>query len=174
MNTDMKTESENRKRNRKWESGKVGKWALAHFPALRTFSPAHLLTCGFIAAALLFCAPARAQVGLPVRVYQLGETVSAPVVTNITTTVVTLFSTNKAQLDGKVLNRFVQNHGTVPVLYAINFTNVSATAYHGVIAPGVALRDGLGSVVDFSAIRFPVSFRTESGSAEITIVEIKQ
>lgn len=118
--------------------------------------------------------PASAQQGIPVRVYQLGEVVSAPYITNITTSVTTLFSTNRAILDGKVLHRFVQNNGTVPVLYAINYTNVSATAYHGILAPGVSLRDGLGSVVDLSAVRFPVSFRTESGSSEISIIEMKQ
>lgn len=138
---------------------------------------ARWLAAGALAFALLtshLALSALAADGPLVRVNHLGDTVAAPYVTNVSTTVITLFSTNKSELNGRVLVRTVQNNGTTPVLYAINFTNVSATAYHGIIAPGVASRDGLGSVLDLSAIRYPVSFRTESGSSEISIVEIRQ
>jgi hypothetical protein len=112
-----------------------------------------------------------------VKVQQGAEGVSAPALVTVTnTSVVTVFgsTTNDSVTAGRVLFRSIQNVGTVPILYRINSTNVSVTNYHGVIAGGTTNRDGLGSVLDLSRIRWPVSLRTEGGGGQVSVVELTQ
>lgn len=128
---------------------------------------------------LFLCAwCAQAADGPLVRVNHLGDTVTSPAAgigyTNVTTSVLTLFSTNASRSADRVLFRQVQNMGTVPVMYAINSTNVLTNSLHGVIAAGTAIRDGLGGRVDLSAFPYPISFRTASGNADIAVIEVRQ
>lgn len=125
------------------------------------------------ALALAGTPPTRGQA--VVREDHLANAVSSPLlVTATATNVVTLFSTNASRTAGRVLLRTVQNVGTVPVLYLIGSTNVSATNYHGVLAGGAAARDGLGSLLDLSRAPWPVSFQCESNSTVLCGVELTQ
>lgn len=67
--------------------------------------------------------------------------------------------------------RLLQNVGLVPVLYCLGGT-ASAANYHGVLAPGLAVRDGLGSVVNLTAWRGSVSIAVESGTGTVVAVEV--
>lgn len=125
---------------------------------------------GMIGAAVCVALVAGAQTMM--RVQQLASGWSAPAIVQVTTNPVTVLSTNTLRADGGVLCRFVQNVGTLPVLYLIGATNISATNYHGVIAGGQANRDGLGSVLDLSRTSWPVTFMTESATGRVSVVEM--
>jgi hypothetical protein len=110
-----------------------------------------------------------------VKIQKKAEAIAAPQVLVIASTnVVTVFGTNNVTTTGRILYRSIQNTGVVPFLYTINSTNVSITNYHGVVAGGSIIRDGLGSIVDFSKIPYPVSLTTESGATTAAIVEETQ
>jgi hypothetical protein len=109
-----------------------------------------------------------------VQVQHLAEGVSAPQVVTVTTNVVTVYSNRTGVAYGRVLGRTIQNCGTNAFLYLIGSTNVSATNYHGVVAGGSAVRDGLGSILDLSRVTAPVSMRCESGTTEIAVIELTQ
>lgn len=132
----------------------------------------------FLLSVALLVAPILASAQVFVRIANQGETVSAPTAgigyTNIGTSAITLFSTNASRSAGRVLMREVRNMGTVPVMYAINNTNVATNSLHGVLAAGTAIRDGLGGVRDFSAVPFPITFRTATGNADVSILEVTQ
>lgn len=110
-----------------------------------------------------------------VRVDQVSRAVSAPSVVTVTGTAQYVFTTNPSVTDGRVLSRTIQNTGTAPVLYAIG-TVVSSTNYHGVLAGGLADRDGLGSLLDLS--RFPgrvsVMVEGEEVTGTVALVELTQ
>jgi hypothetical protein len=139
------------------------------------FSPFLLCSLALLLLGAL-CAPAAD--GPMVRINHLGDTVSSPRpgigYTNVGTSVITLFTTNAARQATRTLVREVRNMGTFAVMYAINNTNVSTNSLHGVIAPGTAIRDGLGGKLDLSAVPYPVSFRTATGDADLAILEVKQ
>jgi acetyl-CoA carboxylase carboxyltransferase component len=110
-----------------------------------------------------------------VRVQKKAEACASPQVLTVNSSgVVTVFGTNNATQLGRILYRSIQNTGVVPFLYTINSTNVSTSNYHGVVAGGQVIRDGLGSIVDFSKIPYPVSMTTESGSTTVAVVELTQ
>lgn len=110
-----------------------------------------------------------------VKIQKKAEAIASPQVLVISSTnVVTVFGTNNAVQLGRILYRSIQNTGVVPFLYTINSTNVTITNYHGVVAGGSTLRDGLGSIVDFSKIPYPISLTTESGATTIAVVELTQ
>lgn len=100
---------------------------------------------------------------------------SAPTnIVAVSTTPTAIFSSNTSLDQGRVLMRTVQNVGTVAVLYSINSTNVSSSAYHGVIAAGSVARDGIGSVLDLARVPFPIYVATESGTSSVVAVELTQ
>ena len=57
--------------------------------------------------------------------------------------------------------RFLQNLGTSPVKYAVN-TAASSGTFHGVLAGGNAVDDGLGSILDFSKVKGDVYVYSDS------------
>jgi len=67
--------------------------------------------------------------------------------------------------------RFIQNVGTVPLLYCLGGT-ASVTNYHGIIAAGTVARDGLGSVAHLENWRGSVSVAVESGTGAWVAVEV--
>jgi len=147
------------------------KWALRSF-----LPPLYLLTLS-LTLSIPFLSPLRAAEGTLVRLNNIAKTVSSPLVQSVppgTNNIVTLFSLNTAEFDGRTILRTVQNTGICPVLYSINTTNVSTTNYHGILACGSAARDGLGSVLDLSNIPFPVSFYTETATGVLAVVELTQ
>jgi hypothetical protein len=110
-----------------------------------------------------------------VKIQGKAEGFSLPLVLTISSTnITTLFSTNQATSLGRILLRTVQNTGTNACLYTIGVTNVSGTNYHGVLAGGSALRDGLGSILNLQHVPWPVSFTTESGTTTIAAIELTQ
>jgi hypothetical protein len=122
--------------------------------------------------------PSRAQVDEPagafVRVDELARQVDPPSVVTVTTNAQTVITGNTATGEGRVLLRTVQNTGTNAVLFAINAT-VSLTNYHGILAGGVAVRDGLGSVLDLSrAGTAYLSVMTASGTSVVAIANLTQ
>ena len=108
-----------------------------------------------------------------VRVQHLAADVTAPQLTTVTTNAQTLFTERESPQNGRVLIRTLQNTGTTPVLYALNST-ASATNYHGILAAGLVVRDGLGSVVDLSNWRGTVSVVTETGTSVVSVFELTQ
>lgn len=74
-------------------------------------------------------------------------------------------------LFGATVTRTIQNCGTVPIYYCLGGT-ASSTNYHGILAGGVAEKDGLGSVVNISAWPGAVSLKTEAGTATVVITEL--
>lgn len=127
---------------------------------------------------LLLACLVTASAQVMVRVDGTGNAVSSPLpgigYTNIGTSALTLFSTNASRSAGRVIFREVRNMGTVPIMYAVNNTNVATNSLHGVIAAGTAIRDGLGGKVDFTAVPYPITFRTATGNADIAILEVTQ
>ena len=122
---------------------------------------------------LLAVYPSLAQPSALVREHHLAETVAAPSLVTVSSTPQSVFATNNAIAAGRVLLRTIQNCGTNAVLYAIG-TTVATTNYHGVLAGGAAVRDGLGTVLDVSRIKVPVSLMTESGTSVCALVELTQ
>jgi hypothetical protein len=108
-----------------------------------------------------------------VRVDALSTNVVAPHVVTVTTDAQYVFTASTVRADGRVIARVIQNTGTVPVLYAIGSV-ASTTSYHGILAGGNAIRDGLGSVVDLSKYSGQVSLITASGSSTVCLVELQQ
>jgi hypothetical protein len=109
-----------------------------------------------------------------VKVDHLAKAVKAPQVLTIGTSVTLVFTNNESTTEGRIIVRTLQNTGTVPLLYAINQSDVTTASYHGVIAPGSVARDGLGSIVDFSHIPYRVAVKTESSSTTVALVDITQ
>jgi len=129
-----------------------------------------------LAFGLEFVAAAQPAPGALVRVNAKAEAVAAPQILTVSNAVVTVFGTNNSTSGGRVLLRTFQNTGTNALLYLINPTNaVSSTNYHGVLAGGVSVRDGLGSVLDLSKVPYPVSLITESANGTtVAVVELTQ
>jgi hypothetical protein len=125
---------------------------------------------------LAFAATAQPAPGALVRVNAKAEAVAVPQILAVSNAVVTVFGTNNSTSGGRVLLRTLQNTGTNAVLYLINpSSTVSSTNYHGVLAGGVAVRDGLGSVLDLSKVPYPVSLITESANGTtVAVVELTQ
>lgn len=96
--------------------------------------------------------------------------VSEPVIISTTTNAV-VFDATVSTGPENTRTRTVQNVGTVPVLYRLGGT-ASDTEYHGVLAPGSAARDGLGSVLDVSTWRGSVSIAVESGTGVVVATEV--
>lgn len=128
-----------------------------------------------LAALLAGMVEAAGQAGALVRVNQLGTGVSAPLLVTVTNNaVVTVLSTNESTTAGRVVLRTIQNVGTNPVLYCIASTNVSPTNFHGVLAGGSGMRDGLGSLLDVSRVPWPISLKCETGFTVIAVTEVTQ
>jgi len=109
-----------------------------------------------------------------VRIDDASRTVVAPSIVTVTTDAQYVFTANTTYLNfGRVLKRAIQNTGTNAVLYAIGSV-ASTSNYHGILAGGTAVRDGLGSVVDLSSYPGQVSIVTESGSSTVALVELQQ
>lgn len=68
--------------------------------------------------------------------------------------------------------KMVQNNGTNALLYGIGVVPTTSS-YHGTIAGGTRARDGLGTSVDFSAVSVPIYVITESGTTEISVLELR-
>lgn len=110
-----------------------------------------------------------------VEIMDLASAVSNPQIVNVTNNaVVTVFANNPSRSKGRVILRTIQNTGTVPFLYLINSTNVSTANYHGVVAGGALVRDGLGSILDLSKISYPISLTTETGGTTVSVIELTQ
>jgi hypothetical protein len=88
-------------------------------------------------------------------------------VTSATTTVPAITNT----LTSVTTTRTIQNCGTNAILFCLGGA-VATTNYHGVIAGGNAVRDGLGSVLDISRWPGAVSLMTESGSSTAVITTL--
>ena len=122
-----------------------------------------------------------------VKIQQKAEAYSGVLLLTITNTVATTIWTNanNSVTQGRILYRGIQNTGTNAFLYLIvgpnlagstnaALTNVSSTNYTGVVAGGLATRDGVGGIVDLSKVPWPVSVITESGVTAISAVELTQ
>lgn len=113
-------------------------------------------------------------VGQPfVRIDAISRSVVAPQVVTVTTAAQYVFTSNPSHDAGRVVSRYMQNTGTVPVIYAIGSV-ASTTSYHGILAAGTVVRDGLGSGVDLSRYPGQVSVVTASGSSTVCLVELQQ
>ena len=108
-----------------------------------------------------------------VRVQQLSTAIIPPSIITVSNGAQYVFTASTVRADGRVLFRSMQNTGTNAVIYAIGSV-ASTSSYHGVIAGGSAVRDGLGSVVDLSRYPGQISVITESGTSTIAIVELQQ
>jgi Zn-dependent alcohol dehydrogenase len=115
-----------------------------------------------------------AQNGAIVRVNHLAEEVSAPRVLTVSNGVVNVFSNNASRTDGRTIVRTIQNTGTNALFYCIGNTNVTATNYHGILAAGSAMRDGLGSIGSFHATSTPIYIRSVTNWTEVAVVELTQ
>ena len=96
--------------------------------------------------------------------------VTEPVIISTTTNAV-VFDATVSTGPERIRQRTIQNVGTVAVLYRLGGT-ASDTEYHGVLAPGSAARDGLGSVLDVSNWRGTVSIAVESGTGVVVATEV--
>ena len=76
-----------------------------------------------------------------------------------------------SSLFGATVTRTIQNCGTNAILYCLGGT-VATTNYHGAIAGGNAVRDGLGSVLEISKWPGTVSMMTENGTATAAVTEL--
>lgn len=99
------------------------------------------------------------------------NSVSSPTIVSTTSNTVALAANVTAGGYENVRLRLIQNIGTVPVLYCLGGT-ASASNYHGVLAPGIAARDGLGSVLDLTSWKGSVSVAVESGTGSVSTVEV--
>ena len=63
--------------------------------------------------------------------------------------------------------RFMQNCGTVPVKYLISNEDAAADKFHGIIAGGSVVDDGLGSIVDLSRFKGRVSIFGVGGNPRV-------
>ena len=128
---------------------------------------------GLVAGAMLAAVAASGQV--QVQIQQKAEAYTAPKLLTVTNgAVTTVFTTNNVLTRGRILYRGIQNTGTNAFLYLIGSTNVSSTNFTGVVAGGLAVRDGCGSMVDLSRVPRPVSLTTESGATTVSVVELTQ
>ena len=128
---------------------------------------------GLVAGVMLAAVAASGQV--QVQVQQKAEAYTAPKLLTVTNgPVTTVFTTNNVLTHGRILYRGIQNTGTNAFLYLIGSTNVSSTNFTAVVAGGLAVRDGRGSIVDLSRVPWPVSLTTESGATTISVVELTQ
>ena len=128
---------------------------------------------GMVAGVMLAAGAASGQV--QVQIQQKAEAYTAPKLLTVTNgPVTTVFTTNNVLTHGRILYRGIQNTGTNAFLYLIGSTNVSSTNFTGVVAGGLAVRDGRGSIVDLSRVPWPVSLTTESGATTISVVELTQ
>jgi hypothetical protein len=108
-----------------------------------------------------------------VRVQHIAEAVSAPSVVTVSGTAQYVFTATAVRDGGRVVCRTIQNCGTNAVFYAIGAV-ATTSAYHGIIAGGSSVKDGLGSVVDLSRYTGQVSLITASGSSDCALTELTQ
>ena len=124
---------------------------------------------------LALAAGIASSLGQAVVIQQKAEAYTAPRLLTVTNAAVTtVFTANQSVTRGRVLYRSIQNTGTNAFLYLIGSTNVSSTNFTGVVAGGLAVRDGRGSIVDLSRVPWPVSLTTESGATTVSVVELTQ
>lgn len=117
------------------------------------------------------------------RVNQLATEASVPRVYTISNSAATMvFGTNGEAQAGRTIVRVIQNTGTNPVYFVLGSTNVplslrtniSPTNYHGILAGGQSMRDGLGSVGNFSHTWFPIYLRSVTNTTEVSVIELTQ
>jgi len=86
-------------------------------------------------------------------------------IVNVTTTATTIVSANSDRL-----NIQIQNHGLVPVIIKLG-GNPTTTDYHFVLTQASDVRLGDGGVYDNTTSKLSISGITETGTADISILE---